>query len=113
MDEQFAQGDLLFEHVSDTPASETLLPAAGDVTVLAEGEATGHRHAIYDQVAMFRDESLARDVPRDLYVGHVRIDAEFARVEHNEHNTITLPRGTYRVSRQREMEPKDAALLSD
>ena len=113
MHEQFAQGDLLIEHVSDTHPSGTLLQPAGQVTVLAEGEVTGHRHAIYDRVTMFRDESLARDIPHDLYVAHVRIDAAFARVEHDEHQPITLPRGTYRVRRQRELEPKDAVLVCD
>jgi hypothetical protein len=113
MHEQFAQGDLLIEHVNDTQPSGTPLQARGGVTVLAEGEVTGHRHAIYNDVTMFRDESLARDIPADLYVGHVQVDTPFARVEHAEHATITLPRGSYRVTRQRELEPKDAVLVAD
>jgi hypothetical protein len=34
-------------------------------------------------------------------------------VEHNEHDTITLTKGIYRVSRQREMGPEDAVLVYD
>lgn len=113
MHEQFAQGDLLIEYVSNAPPSGTVLQPAGEVTILAEGEASGHRHAIYDRVTMFRDEGLARDVPADLYIARVRIDAAFARVEHDEHRTITLSKGTYPVTRQREMEPKDAVIVSD
>jgi hypothetical protein len=113
MDAQYAQGDLLIARVDDTPLPGSLLQSVGDVTVLAEGEATGHRHVIHERVAMFRDECLARDIPAELYVGHVRIDTAFARVEHDEHHTITLPRGTYRVTRQRVMEPKDMDLVSD
>jgi hypothetical protein len=113
MHEQFAQGDLLIEHVDDTQPSGTLAQRAGDVTVLAEGELTGHRHVIHDRVTMFRDEALARDIPADLYVAHLQIEAPFARVEHNEHDTITLTKGTYRVSRQREMGPEDAVLVYD
>jgi hypothetical protein len=62
---------------------------------------------------MYRDDSLARDIPSDLYAGHLQVQAAFARVEHDEHDTITLPRGTYRVTRQRELQPKDAELVVD
>lgn len=83
------------------------------MTVLAEGEATGHRHAIHDRVTMFRDDSLARDIPSGLYVAHVQVDAPFARIEHEEHAAITLAKGTYRVRRQRELEPIDARIVAD
>jgi hypothetical protein len=114
MKEIFAQGDLLIERVRDIPPSGTMVqPVAAGVTVIAEGEATGHRHAIYDRVTMFRDDSLARDIPSDLYVGHVQVDAPFARLEHDEHAPITLVTGTYRVRRQRELEPIDARIVAD
>jgi hypothetical protein len=113
MHELYAQGDLLIECLGETPVSGPIIEPVCGVTILAEGEATGHRHAIYDTVLMFRDESLARDVPEGLYVGHVRVESPFARVEHNEHDTINLPRGTYRVTRQRELQPGDAVLVAD
>ena len=114
MKEIFAQGDLLIERVNDAPPSGTIMqPSVGGATVLAEGEATGHRHAIHDCVTMFRDDSLARDIPSGLYVGHVRVDAPIARVEHDEHAPISLARGTYRVRRQRELEPTDARIVAD
>jgi hypothetical protein len=69
MHEQFAQGDLLIEQVPDMPHSGALLCSANGVTVLAEGETTGHQHAIYGCITMSRDDTLARDIPRDLYVG--------------------------------------------
>ena len=110
----FAQGDLLIECVADSPPSGTIIPAAPDgCTVLAEGEATGHRHAIHDCVTMFRDDGLARDIPAGLYVGHIRVEGPSARLEHDEHSVITLPKGTYRVRRQRELEPNDARLVVD
>ena len=113
MNEIFAQGDLLIERVADVRPSGTITTPAAGPTVLAEGEATGHRHAIYDRVTMFRDDNLARDIPADLYVGHVRVEADLARVEHDEHASVDLPKRTYRVRRQRELEPKDAALVVD
>lgn len=114
MTEIFAQGDLLIERVGDMRPSGTIVePGGTGVTVLAEGEATGHRHAIHDRVTMFRDDSLARDIPSGLYVAHVHVDGPFARIEHEEHAAITLAKGTYRVRRQRELEPIDARIVAD
>ena len=114
MTKLFAQGDLLLELVKDIePSGAVIGPALDGAVVLAEGEASGHRHAFLEQVTMFRDDGLARDIPGGLYVGHVRIDGPSAKLQHDEHATITLPKGTYRVRRQRELEPKDARVVVD
>lgn len=114
MKDIFAQGDLLIERVSDVPVTGTVLRAGDDgAVVLAEGEVTGHRHAIFDRVTMFRDDGLARDIPGGLYVGHVRVEGATALIQHEEHAPIELPRGTWRVRRQRELEPRDARLIAD
>lgn len=114
MRELYAQGDLLIERVEDLPptGSQSAANADGSI-VLAEGELTGHSHAIYGRVTMFRDDSLARDVPGGLYVGHINIEDATARIQHEEHAAVTLPKGTYRVRRQRELEPKDARVVAD
>jgi len=114
MTEIFAQGDLLLERVPDClPSGAVAENTEGAAMVLAEGEASGHRHAIRERVRMFRDDRLARDVPAGLYVGHVQVCTPSARVTHEEHAPITLPRGTYRVRRQREFGPRDARVLAD
>jgi hypothetical protein len=114
MTEIFAQGDLLLERVDDVAPSGTVEQNMdGAALVLLEGEATGHAHAIRERVTLFRDDSLARDIPAGLYVGHVQIGSAYARVTHEEHGPITLPRGTYRVRRQRELGPRDARILAD
>jgi hypothetical protein len=114
MTEMFAQGDLLIERVADVDPSGTILaPDATGAIVLAEGELTGHRHAIYDRVTMFRDDTLAREIPAGLYVGHVKVEGGSALIQHQEHAPVNLSEGTYRVRRQRELEPKDAVLVSD
>jgi hypothetical protein len=114
MKEIFAQGDLLIERVPDVlPSGKIEQNLVGSAMVLAEGEATGHRHATWDQVTMFRDDNLARDIPKGLYVGHVRIDDAGARLVHDEHAPLTLSKGTYRVRRQRELEPRDARVIAD
>jgi hypothetical protein len=110
----FAQGDLLIERVADAEPSGTILsPDQAGATVLAEGEVTGHRHAIYDQVTLFRDDALAREIPAGLYIGHLKVGDGAAVITHQEHAPITLLEGTYRVRRQRELEPRDAVIVSD
>ena len=110
----YAQGDLLIERVGDIPVSGTPVePGADGAVVLLEGELTGHRHAIFDRVTMFRDDALAHDIPNGLYAGDVQVDGACARIQHDEHEAITLPKGTYRIRRQRELEPKDARIVAD
>ena len=109
MKELYAQGDLLIERVSDTCARGAL-PTNCSV-VLAEGELTGHHHTAFGRIAFFRDDGLARDIPGGLYIGHMKIDAPSAKVVHQEHAAIDLPTGTYRVRRQRELDPEDAVRI--
>jgi hypothetical protein len=114
MTEMYAQGDLLIERVDDVQPSGTVIaPDATGALVLAEGELTGHRHAIFEQVTMFRDDALAREIPAGLYIGHLRVEGAPATIRHQEHAPIALAEGTYRVRRQRELEPRDAALVAD
>lgn len=112
MKELFAQGDLLIERVNDTCARGAP-PTTDCSVVLAEGELTGHNHTAFGRIAFFRDDALARDIPGGLYIGHMKIDAPSARVVHQEHAAIDLPTGTYRVRRQRELDPEDARIVAD
>ncbi len=109
--ERYAQGDIVIERVEDRRMAGTPVERDADgAVVLARGEVTGHRHAFYaGNVAMFRDDALARDIPAELYVGHIRVRGEGAELRHEEHETITLPKGTYRVRRQREFDSLEAA----
>lgn len=110
----YAQGDLLIERVADVaPTGAVISPSPSGETVLAEGELTGHRHAIFHAVTMFRDDALARDIPAGLYIGHVRVESDAVEVLHDEHDPIVLSRGTFRVRRQRELEPRDARVVLD
>lgn len=114
MTEMYAQGDLLIERVNNMEPSGTMIaPDNTGALVLAEGELTGHRHAIYERVTMFRDDALAREIPTGLYIGHVKVEGGPATLLHQEHAPIALGEGTYRVRRQRELEPRDAAIVAD
>jgi len=113
--ELYFQGDVCLELVADAdPSGQVIAPRSDGEVVLAEGEVTGHRHAFYDGgVTMFRDDGLARDVPQELYIGHIKIDAPVAELKHQEHDTIVLKRGTYRVRRQRVWDAGMARTVAD
>jgi hypothetical protein len=106
----YAQGDILLEACDDTPNPECQVSAKGEPVVLAEGEHTGMKHALYDNVTMFRDDALARSGGfADNYLGHITVGAGGAVLEHGEkqgaqgdHAPINVDEGTYRVLGQRE-----------
>lgn len=95
----YAQGDLLLIRIGDEPEA---LRQGEQPVVLAEGEVTGHRHAVHGGALLFRDDALARSIPDDLYVGTLRVGAPGAELRHEEHASIALPPGRYEVRRQRE-----------
>jgi hypothetical protein len=62
--------------------------------VLARGELTGHAHRIIQgQVKLYQ---VAAGI---LYL---RVLSEFAKLYHEEHEDLILPRGDYEIRRQRE-----------
>jgi hypothetical protein len=78
------------------------VPAAARATkdsVLASGDSTGHRHRIKDRKTA-RVFTLIGRTQAEFFV---EVVADQAEIVHPEHDTITLPRGTYRVWRQREL----------
>jgi hypothetical protein len=101
----WAQGDVLFERVEDVAevSGEAVARDPDGAVVVARGEVTGHRHAFYGSphVAMFRDDGLAREMPKETYLGHVKIGSGGADLLHEEHGPVSLPEGTYRVRQQR------------
>jgi hypothetical protein len=106
-----AQGDILIERVEDAMASGHVVQSVHNgPVVIAEGEATGHHHRLVGSVTMYRDDAIARDIPRELYVAHVTVRSPSARLVHEEHAPITLDKGTYRVRRQRQLEPTDVGM---
>lgn len=72
---------------------------AKESVVLAEGEATGHKHVLVGDTV--ESKILAH------YDGQWWIDVQggSATVTHEEHHPITLPEGKYKVIIQREYSP--------
>lgn len=89
----FRQGDIYIESVRRVPEGAIKRSR----TVLVEGELTGHRHRI-------RDYHTANVFEADGQL-YVDVIGDWAEVVHEEHGTIALNRGTYRVWRQREYDP--------
>src|SRR4051812_13061501 len=95
------QGDVLISVVDAIP------PGAMKRTdcVLAEGELTGHSHRIDQPGVAELFESGGR-----LYL---RVVATEAKVVHQEHGPITLPRGLYTVWQQREWRKRSIRPVQD
>lgn len=89
------QGDILLVPVESLPDGLTEVPREEGRIILAEGEATGHLHAIDSEEATFLATDLAEIEGRFLQV------EEEVALEHPEHDTVMVPPGAYEVRRQR------------
>jgi hypothetical protein len=87
------QGDVFIEQTPLIPAQARQLSHL----VLADGELTGHSHRVADL-----DTAVLFEVRGQLFL---QVIGERAEVVHQEHGTVTLPRGNYKVWRQREYDP--------
>ena len=98
------QGDILLVPVKALPDGLKEVPRQRGRIVLAEGEVTGHFHAVEDEAATFLAKNLEEVEGRFLVIEAEAITAEAAGVElvHPEHDTVVLAPGNYEVRRQRE-----------
>lgn len=92
----YRQGDILFVACDEGAKGRTVVSG-----IVAEGEATGHYHRVVDGLVFEVDGTL-----------HVVSDGG-ATVTHDEHDTLTLAPGTYRVVRQREYTPEEIRYVAD
>ena len=101
MANQYRHGDVLIEQTSALPQVREKLPH----TILAHGEVTGHCHRIKES-----DQADLYSTNEGLIL-HVR--GPSVSVVHEEHATITLTSGYYRVWRQREYSPQEIRIVRD
>lgn len=103
----YRQGDVLIMAVKSPPDAMVEIPRDQRGVVLAEGEKTGHAHAIKDKSAtLFRDPKL-----NAMFLS-VTGSAPVA-LGHDEHDTIAIPPGNYQVIRQREYSPEAIRNVED
>src|SRR5688500_16226861 len=97
----YRHGDVIIVVADSIPADATRRPT----TILARGEATGHSHRIADprSAAVFDRDG----------IGYLRVTASHARLVHDEHHPIVLPRGVFRFWMQREYTPKEIRRIVD
>ena len=78
----YQQGDVILKKVNDIKGKKL------NHLTLAEGEVTGHHHTITKGDAELYDEN------GTLFL---KVNSKEAELTHQEHNTITLPKGDYEV----------------
>ena len=96
------QGDVLLQPVGDVPESARPLPRTAGRVVLAEGEVTGHAHAIRSSGATMLADGDDR---------YLRVAAPVT-LDHEEHATIELVPGSYRIVIQREYVPPEISSVA-
>lgn len=89
----YRHGDLILGRSSEEVSG--MEKVASRTFVLAEGETTGHKHVIASETGTV---DIYRSGSGEIYVA---IDGK-ASVSHDEHSTIEIPSGTYKLGRQRE-----------
>jgi hypothetical protein len=104
---QYRQGDVLLVRVNGVPGKTSPVEREHGRVVLAHGEVTGHAHAIVDESA----ELVSADEAAELYLlvhGGAPVD-----LVHEEHATIAVEPGEYKVVRQREYTPEENRFVAD
>ncbi|MFD0638124.1 hypothetical protein [Catenulispora yoronensis] len=103
----YRQGDVLIVPVTETAVPEGVRAegprrrAPREPMILALGESTGHAHA----VLAAQDDGHFYPAPTDSDPAFLFLPRG-GKVVHEEHGTIPLPEGWFRVVRQREYEPR-------
>ncbi|OYP36426.1 hypothetical protein [Rhodopirellula sp. MGV] len=98
---QYRHGDVMVESVKAIP--ETRRKAKH--TILAHGELTGHCHRIAESGA-----AALYETPEGMFL---HVTAKQATLVHDEHDSIRLDAGYYRVWRQREYSPEEIRIVRD
>ncbi len=99
MARQYRQGDVLLVPVASPQGRIREVPREQGRIVLAHGEVTGHAHAVEDEAARLVTDEEAREL---FLIVH---GDDAVALSHEEHDTLWIDPGAYRVVRQREYEP--------
>ena len=95
---KYRQGDVIVQTTNSIKGKKL------EHLTLAEGEVTGHSHQITKGEA-------------DLYEHEgtlfLRVNSEEALLTHEEHTTVELPKGDYKINIQREYQPGGWSYVAD
>lgn len=96
---QKRQGDILFELVESKDHAFLQLNEDG---IVAHGEISGHKHVLQQHASLYvRPQTQRGRNEEDLRIGYIIADKDTS-VVHDEHATIPLEKGIWKVSQQRE-----------
>lgn len=97
------QGDVLIERIGALPTNSKKLKREHGRVILAHGEVTGHHHSLIEEhVCLYATDE-------ETGVTFLEVKEAMAELTHQEHDTIVLDAGVYRVTRQREYVAPDIA----
>jgi hypothetical protein len=106
---QFRQGDVLLIEVNSIPFTKIQpIEEENGRVVLAHGEVTGHHHSFKgsNRISFFRaDEGEGGR--------YLTIKDSSADLVHQEHDTIQVPAGNYKVVQQRTYTPTKNQIVAD
>jgi hypothetical protein len=105
----YRQGDILIIPVDEIPADTKPVAREHGKLILAHGEITGHHHAF--DIDVENVELVTADQAAELYL--LVHGTEAAPLTHQEHATIPVEPGRYRVRRQREYAPEAIRQVQD
>ena len=91
----YRQGDVLLVEVAQIPVNAKAVRRVGGRVILAEGEVTGHRHAISDGGVELLELGERR---------YLNVPETGAELRHEEHTKIDVTPGAYEVVIQREFD---------
>lgn len=103
----YRQGDILLIPVNvDDSMQRNRMETADPLgtNIIERGELTGHAHVMDEKATLYG----FNEVPQ-----WVVVDEGGSELTHEEHDTIVIPEGTYRIQRQREFDGTAARFVSD
>lgn len=112
----YRQGDVLIERVENIPAKAVAQKKSKRI-ILAHGEVTGHHHTLEtrDPADWWKQGEIpATNEKPSTLSGELFVTLpKGGVVTHQEHAKIELPKGTYRITRQREYSPEAIRNVAD
>ena len=110
----YRQGDVLIVEIEEIPEeTKKAIPKNGK-WILAEGEATGHAHAILVMAGIMLFEQTKKQTTNDKTLPPMFLKSNIeCEVTHQEHETIKLPAGTFEIIRQRYYAPREIRNVAD
>ena len=101
------QGDVFIKRVDKVPSDAKPIKRINGRVILAYGEVTGHHHSLTEEHVSLHETA------SEVGVTYLEVKDAMAQLAHQEHSTIDIPPGVYRVTIQREYTPAGLVNVRD